>query len=174
MKRKLTRTIVYPHPVDRVWCALTSSEALAQWLMANDFEPVVGREFQFRADPAPGWDGVVHCKVLELEEHRLLRISWRGGPIDTIVTWRLVALGEDRTRLEFEQTGFDGLRAILVSFILGRGWPRMYDELLPAVLERLAAGGLDPHAVKASERARHSRIADVIARVAKRLPALRP
>ena len=169
MKRKLTRTVVYPHPVERVWRALTDREALAQWLMVNDFEAVVGREFQFRADPAPGWDGVVHCKVLELDEPRLLRISWRGGPVDTIVSWRLAALDGGRTRLEFEQAGFDGLKAIMVSFILGRGWPRMVDQLLPRVLDQLAGGGLDPAAADA-DCEHPSRISHLIARIAERLP----
>lgn len=173
MKRKLTRTVVYPHPVERVWRALTDREALGQWLMVNDFEPEVGHEFQFRADPAPGWDGVVHCKVLELDEPRLLRISWRGGPVDTVVTWRLSALDGGRTRLEFEQAGFDGLKAIMISFILGRGWPRMVDELLPRVLDQLA-GGLDPSVPSDDDGGEHrSRISHLIALVAERLPRRR-
>lgn len=172
MKRNLSRTVVYPHPIDRVWRAITEREALAQWLMPNDFEPVVGREFQFRADPAPGWDGVVHCKVLELEEPRLLRIAWRGGPIDTVVTWRLADAGQGSTRLEFEQTGFDGIKAILVSFILGRGWPRMYEELLPAVMEQLAAGRLGVHQAPCKPERRNF-ISHAIARVAELLPGRR-
>jgi uncharacterized protein YndB with AHSA1/START domain len=172
MKRTLSRTVVYPHPIDRVWRAITDPEALAQWLMPNDFAPVVGHEFQFRADPAPGWDGIVHCKVLELEAPRLLRIGWRGGPIDTVVTWRLADEGAGRTRLEFEQAGFDGLKAILVSFILGRGWPRMYDVLLPSVMEQLARGGLDA-SPPACEPERRNFISHAIARVAERLPGRR-
>ena len=42
MKRTLKRTVVYPHSIERVWRALTCRDALAQWLMPNDFEPVVG------------------------------------------------------------------------------------------------------------------------------------
>lgn len=170
MKRTLKRTVVYPHPIERVWRALTSRDALAQWLMPNDFEPVEGHEFQFRTDPAPGWDGVVQCKVLELRAPRLLRISWTGGPIDTVVTWRL-SDAEGGTRLEFEQSGFDGLKAILISFILGSGWPRMYDRLLPGVLEQLAQGRLDPAAEPNSDEG--SRLADLIARVARFIPGRR-
>jgi catechol 2,3-dioxygenase-like lactoylglutathione lyase family enzyme len=44
--------VVYPHPADRVWAALTSSEALAAWFMPNDFEPAVGHRFTFQAKPA--------------------------------------------------------------------------------------------------------------------------
>jgi uncharacterized protein YndB with AHSA1/START domain len=171
MKRTLKRTVVYSHPIERVWRALTDREALARWLMPNDFEPVVGRAFQFRTDPAPGWDGIVHCKVLELEAPSLLRVSWTGGPVDTVVTWRLTDAGGGTTRLEFEQSGFDGLKAIMVSFILGSGWPRMYDRLLPAVLDQLAGGGLDPDAgpTCAPEVSRR-RFQNVVARVAAHIP----
>lgn len=37
----------FPHPPSKVWQALTTREALAEWLMPNDFEPVVGRVFRF-------------------------------------------------------------------------------------------------------------------------------
>ena len=67
MKADIDASVVYPHPVDRVWAALTSSEALAAWLMPNDFEPVVGHRFTFRTKPAAGFDGMVRCEVLELD-----------------------------------------------------------------------------------------------------------
>ncbi|MFL6053299.1 MAG: SRPBCC domain-containing protein [Actinoallomurus sp.] len=76
------------HPPARVWHALTDPAMLARWLMPNDFQPVVGHRFTFRTHPRPnsGFDGVVHCEVLALEPQRLLRISWRGGSLDTTVT----------------------------------------------------------------------------------------
>jgi uncharacterized protein YndB with AHSA1/START domain len=48
-----TRTLVveriFPHPPEKLWRALTESPLLAQWMMNNDFQPVPGRRFQFRA-----------------------------------------------------------------------------------------------------------------------------
>src|SRR4051794_9719924 len=75
------------HPPARVWHALTDPDQLARWLMPNDFRPVVGHRFTFRAQPRPGqeFDGTVHCEVLDLEPERLLRIAWRGGRLDTTV-----------------------------------------------------------------------------------------
>jgi len=37
--------------------------------MPNDFKPVVGHAFTFRTEPVSqhGFDGVVHCEVLDLE-----------------------------------------------------------------------------------------------------------
>ncbi|GAA0551314.1 SRPBCC family protein [Actinomadura livida] len=97
-----------PHPPAKVWRALTEPELLARWLMPNDFKPVVGHRFTFASKPIPNvdFDGTVDCRVLAIEEERLLRISWGGGGLDTTVTWRLVPEGRG-TRLFIEHAGFD-------------------------------------------------------------------
>ena len=43
---------VYRYPRLMVWKAIANREALADWLMPNDFEPVQGHEFTFRTKPA--------------------------------------------------------------------------------------------------------------------------
>lgn len=139
IQRAIKKTVRYKHPPERVWQALTSQDALEAWLMPNDFEPKVGHKFNFRTDPAPGFDGIVHCEVLELDKPRRMVWSWRGGPIDTRVTFELEPDVEG-TRLRFEQTGFQGLHSVLVSFILQGGFSKMYKKGLPRVLDQLAQG----------------------------------
>ncbi len=34
--------------INKVWNALTTSEILAQWVMDNNFKPIVGYKCQFR------------------------------------------------------------------------------------------------------------------------------
>ena len=112
-------------PPDQVWHALTDPDQLARWLMPNDFQPAVGHQFTFRTEPVPrhGFDGIVHCQVLDLDPPRLLRFSWRGGRLDTVVSWRLVPEGAG-TRLLITHDGFDdgdpGQR--MTMGILGGGW----------------------------------------------------
>ncbi|MGB7136005.1 MAG: SRPBCC domain-containing protein, partial [Acidobacteriaceae bacterium] len=65
--RTLVVERVFPHPLQKVWRALTEGPLLAQWMMKNDFEPVVGRSFRFEAESAPNWSGVVDCKVLVVD-----------------------------------------------------------------------------------------------------------
>ncbi|GAA4594482.1 SRPBCC domain-containing protein [Planotetraspora phitsanulokensis] len=97
-----------PHPPAKVWRALTDSALQERWLMSGDMKPVAGHRFTFATRPIPQveFDGVISCEVLDVEEERLLRISWRGGSLDTTVTWRLVAEGQG-TRLFVEHAGFD-------------------------------------------------------------------
>jgi uncharacterized protein YndB with AHSA1/START domain len=112
-------------PVQQVWQALTDPDLLARWLMPNDFKPDVGHQFTFRTEPVPqhGFDGIVHCQVLALDPPQLLRISWRGGTLDTTVTWRLVPEGTG-TRLLISHDGFDDTDPAQQAAmrILGGGW----------------------------------------------------
>ena len=52
MKRDLHFEVVYLLPPEKVWRALADCEAIAQWLMPNDFAPRVGHKFQFRTSPS--------------------------------------------------------------------------------------------------------------------------
>jgi hypothetical protein len=58
---------------------------------SKGFAPVVGTKFRLLARPKPGWNGVVDCEVLEVNEPSLLRYSWTGdqGGDVTQVVYRL-------------------------------------------------------------------------------------
>ena len=99
----------------------------------------MGAEFRFTADPQPGWDGVVNCRVLEVEPEQRLRYTWVGGPLDTELALTLTPTARG-TRLRVEHTGFEGFNAMLVSFILKAGSRRMYRKTLAHVLDAVAKG----------------------------------
>lgn len=131
--------VVYPHPRERVWRALTESDLLEAWLMENDLEEVeVGHTFELREDPVPFlWDGTVRCEVLAVDPPEELKISWEGGgknPL-TVVSWRLEPV-EGGTQLTFTHEGFDGLRGAMMRMGL-RGWKGKFEQSLPAVLDGL-------------------------------------
>ncbi len=74
-----TRTVVVervmPHPPEKIWRALTQSPLIEEWLMQNDFQPVVGHRFNLRSTPMPHWNGVVDCEVLVVEPHNASPIA---------------------------------------------------------------------------------------------------
>jgi uncharacterized protein YndB with AHSA1/START domain len=94
------------HAPEKVWRALTDPALLAEWLL-----PVVGLElepgtaFRFNAQPQPGWDGVVDCRILEVDTHRKLSYAWVVGDIDTVVTFTLEPTATG-TNLSLVQSGF--------------------------------------------------------------------
>jgi uncharacterized protein YndB with AHSA1/START domain len=110
-----TRSIVIerelPHTPEKVWRALTQSHLMAEWLMNNDFEPVIGRKFNFRAAPMPQWNGVTDCEVRTIRPFEELSYSWKSSGeeaatgVDTIVTWTLTPM-PGGVRLRMEQSGF--------------------------------------------------------------------
>jgi uncharacterized protein YndB with AHSA1/START domain len=140
MTAELIFEVVYPHPPQHVWRALTEREALAAWLMPNDFAPVVGHRFTFQAPPQPWFDGKVRCEVLAVEPPRRLAYSWQGGPmrVPTTVTWTLESLDQG-TRVRLVHAGFAGVGGRIVRLILGSGWRGLLAQDLRRAVEQIAA-----------------------------------
>jgi uncharacterized protein YndB with AHSA1/START domain len=140
VKRDLKFEATYPHAIEKVWRAITDPAAIKEWLMPNDFQPKLGHKFMFTSTPQPGWDGKSYCEVIEFDPPRRLAYTWRGGPIDTVlrITLEPVASG---TRLVLEHTGFRGVKAVLVSLVMGSGWKGIVHKHIPAVLARLNDDG---------------------------------
>ena len=95
-----------------MWRALTDPELLAEWLLpVVDLALEPGAAFTFKAQPQPGWDGIVDCRFLEMEAHRQLSYTWVVGDpgsefsIDTVVTFTLTPTASG-TRLSIVQSGF--------------------------------------------------------------------
>jgi len=93
--RSLVIERVFPHPQEKLWRALTESTLLAQWMMSNDFEPAVGKKFQFRSEPKPNWNGIVDCEVVLVDPIERLSYNWGTGGPDSGLQW-----------VRMEQSGF--------------------------------------------------------------------
>jgi uncharacterized protein YndB with AHSA1/START domain len=94
-----------PHPLEKVWRALTQGPLIKEWLMDNDFQPVVGHRFNFRSPPAPNWNGVIDSEVLVVEPNKKLSYSWSSLGLESVVVWTLAATSGG-TLVRMEQTGF--------------------------------------------------------------------
>jgi uncharacterized protein YndB with AHSA1/START domain len=138
-----TRSVVVeremPHPPQKIWRALTQGPLIEEWLMKNDFQPVVGHKFNFRAAPMPQWNGVTDCEVLVVEPNVQLSYTWNASGneaengLRTVVTWTLTPT-PGGTHVRMEQSGFrpedDGFYQGA-----GFGWKRMVESL-----ERVVVG----------------------------------
>jgi uncharacterized protein YndB with AHSA1/START domain len=139
-----TRTLVMerelPHAPEKIWRALTEGPLIEQWLMNNDFQPVVGQRFHFRAAATAHWNGVTDCEVLVVEPCRRLSYSWNSSGdeaaagLKTVVTWTLTPTPSGGALLRMEQSGF---RAEQEHNYAGAsyGWQRFLSGL-----ERVTAG----------------------------------
>jgi uncharacterized protein YndB with AHSA1/START domain len=133
---------VMPHSADKVWRMLTQAEALAQWLMPNDFQLALGHRFTFRTKPMGDWDGVVQCEVLEIRPLQLLRYSWIGGAdsnsaygskLVSTVTWTLTAV-DGGTRVRMAHEGFGPHNNYAYDAMSG-GWGRILKHIDQLITE---------------------------------------
>ncbi len=144
--KRLRKIVTYEHTRESVWAALTDANALAEWLMPNNFEPVVGRTFQFRVDPMLSLTGIVDCTVLEVDPPRRLAYNWVSHMKGRIphepmtLVWTLEEV-EEGTRLTLEQSGLEHL-PLWWRFSMKMGWKRMLQSLLPKVLENVDEHGV--------------------------------
>jgi uncharacterized protein YndB with AHSA1/START domain len=89
-----------PFPPEKIWRALTQPHLLQEWLMKNDFKPVVDHRFKFTGD----W-GSVDCQVRTVEPNRTLSYTWDAMGLESVVVWTLTPTGTG-THLRMEQSGF--------------------------------------------------------------------
>jgi uncharacterized protein YndB with AHSA1/START domain len=137
MSKVIKHEFFFPHPKETVWEYLTSAELLEQWLMKNNFLPVVGHRFYFKTNPIPAlnFDGICHCQVLEIIPFEKLSYSWKGGSgngdtlLDTVVEWKLISTGAGTTLL-LEHSGFG--KAEHANFFPGMtdGWVKNVQKIL--------------------------------------------
>jgi hypothetical protein len=89
-----------PFPPEKMWRALTQPHLIEEWLMKNDFKPVVGHRFNLRAD----W-GLLTVRSWQSSGTR--GCLTRGVPmISTVSSPGLSPLRGTGSHLRMEQSGF--------------------------------------------------------------------
>ena len=121
-----TRSVVVERDIafapEKIWRALTQPHLIAEWLMKNDFQPVVDQRFTLTGD----W-GSVDCQVTEVEPNKTLSYTWAAMGLESVVTWTLTPTSKG-THLRMEQSGF---RADQEQAFQGAkyGWSKFFGNL---------------------------------------------
>src|SRR6202023_3461216 len=128
-----TRSVVVerelPFPPEKIWRALTQPHLIEEWLMKNDFKPVVGQSFNLRGD----W-GAVDCQITEGDQNKTLSSTWGAYGLESVVTWTLPPTSTG-THLRMEQSGFRPDQQQAYQGAKG-GWQRFF-AALEQVLARI-------------------------------------
>ncbi|MDP4261592.1 MAG: SRPBCC domain-containing protein [Bacteroidota bacterium] len=120
MQKEIKQSWHFKQSPEEVWEYLTKPELIEQWLMKNDFQPIVGHKFRFTfvSKPDGKYKGGVDCEVLEVKPFSKLSYSWNGGTKDdsrtfsSIVVWTLIPK-DNETELQLQHNGFTILDDIL-------------------------------------------------------------
>jgi uncharacterized protein YndB with AHSA1/START domain len=158
MSISFQKQVFIPHAPEKVWVALTDRRALAEWLMPNDFAPIVGHEFRFEIDPMPGCEHITRCKVLEVDPPRRLVYTWlpvfkqprNPSPEPSTVTWTLHP-APGGTRLHLEHRGLE-IYPWWQRFMLRFGWGTMMKRWIGLCAARVEQGNFSPGAFPPEKR----------------------
>jgi uncharacterized protein YndB with AHSA1/START domain len=123
----IVRTITIDGSIEKVWSAISTSEALAAWLMPNDFQPLLGHEFTFKSQPQRGWDGVCYCKVTELNPPNKLGFTWQGNNMDQHVSFELKKLNDSSTEFTLVHSGWSEEHAVIRE-VMYDGWGYILED----------------------------------------------
>jgi uncharacterized protein YndB with AHSA1/START domain len=137
MSKSIKQQFFFAHPPQAVWEYLTNADLMQLWLMKNDFQPILGFDFQFTTKPIPSMelDGIFNCKVLEITPFEKLSYTWKGGPgngevtLDTVVTWQLEATPKG-TELYLEQSGFGKTEHVTIFNAMSGGWAANVQKII--------------------------------------------
>jgi uncharacterized protein YndB with AHSA1/START domain len=148
----------YSYAPQDVWIAITDPHALAEWLMPNDFQPVVGHKFTFQVDPMPGCVTETRCEVLEVDAPRRLVYTWlpvaKNGSVPASpsrVAWTLSPI-PGGTRLVLEHTGLEGVFPWWQRLMLRFGWGTIVKRWIPKASGRVQNGRFVPGLVPLEKR----------------------
>jgi uncharacterized protein YndB with AHSA1/START domain len=133
--REIVIDTVLPHAPEKIWKTLTQADLVQRWVKmpVKGFAAVKGTRFTYQTTPAGGWDGVIHCEILEVVPNERLVYSWQGGhesnagygaPLDTRVTWTL-ARAEGGTRIRLVHSGFVLPRNETAFTNMSNGWKKV-------------------------------------------------
>ncbi len=126
----ITHGIDIEAPRATVWVVLTDPQSVPQWLGCMQYTGQAGSTFYMQQDrvkyAAGDVSGATACDIEEIHAPELFRFSWyMPGTPKTMVTIRLEAVGESRTRATLTHSGWDQFPAEMIKPIrdqLEGGW----------------------------------------------------
>ena len=124
----IKRKIVIDAPLAKVWEHITDPQKIAGWLMPNDFEAVVGKNFSLKCEQ----QGEIACVVKEIIPQQKLVYSFqsKATKVETLVTITLAKEGKG-TRLTLIHSGWDALPPDEqgIADMFGGGWGGFLEKL---------------------------------------------
>src|SRR6476469_5358306 len=132
---------IFSAQVENIWKAITDKTEMKQWYFDLErFEPKVGFEFTFTGGPSPERQYVHLCKILESEENKKLKHSWRyeGYEGESFVTWELFPEA-NKTKLVLTHEALETFPASNPDFAKNnfvQGWNQIVNVSLKNYLEQ--------------------------------------
>jgi len=141
MNDVIKKEVVFSHPIDKVWNAISKAEEISTWFLDADFKAEKGYQYTFKSkseecEPIIG-------EVKEANPYRLV-YTWivTGTKAETTVTWELTST-QNGTKLNLEHSdilNYEGETAIAMFENFNGGWDNCISGLIAYLKETINAG----------------------------------
>jgi len=125
MNDLITKEKVFPHPIDKVWNAISKAEEISAWFIQADFKAEKGYHYTFTSKPNEDGCTTITGIVKEASPY-VLAYTWvvENTTVETMVTWTLETVTEG-TKLQLKHSGvshYKGDTAIAMFESFNDGW----------------------------------------------------
>lgn len=115
---------VYPHPIARVWEAVTDPKNMSAWFHQTELDLQPGGRIEFRSHDGDTCES--NGRVVAVDPPRLFEFVWVNDDVpDELTRWELHQEGHDRCRVVFTHSRLAEAYAVSVS----AGWHLVLDDL---------------------------------------------
>ncbi|MEZ4810920.1 MAG: SRPBCC domain-containing protein [Allomuricauda sp.] len=142
MKDVITKEHVFPHPIEKVWNAISKEEEISTWFIKADFKAQKGYRYTFTASEEHGCTQITG-EVKSANPYTLI-YTWivQNTNTETTVKWDLKETSEG-TKLHLEHSGiskYPGDSAVSFFTNFEQGWGHCIDELVSFLSRKVHAG----------------------------------
>ncbi len=142
MKDQITKEHLFPHPISKVWNAISNAKELSTWFIKADFKAEKGYQYTFTASEENGCTQITG-EVKQADPYTLV-YTWIVAKtnVETTVTWKLQET-DAGTQLYLEHSGISGYggeTAIEMFNSFSGGWTNCVDQLESYLKEQVYAG----------------------------------
>lgn len=142
MKDLITKEEVLPHPIEKVWNAISIAEEISTWFIKADFKAQKGYQYTFTASEENGCTQITG-EVKKADPYTLI-YTWIVAEtnVETTVRWVLEETHEG-TQLLLEHSGISGYAgdtAVQMFNSFDGGWTNCVNQLAGYLKEQVHAG----------------------------------
>ncbi|MEP1487613.1 MAG: SRPBCC domain-containing protein [Algibacter sp.] len=143
MNDVITKEVLFNHPIEKVWDAISKAEEISTWFIPADFKAEKGYKYTFTSPPNEKGCTIISGEVKNASPY-LLIYTWlvADTKTETTVTWQLTATAEG-TKLALEHSGianYGGETAVAMFESFNGGWDNCISGLTGYLKETVNAG----------------------------------
>ena len=139
----ISKEVLFSHPIQKVWDAISKAEEISTWFIKADFKAEEGYQYTFTSEPNEKGCTTISGEIKKANPYVLI-YTWvvADTGVETTVKWELETTSEG-TRLNLEHSGisnYAGETAVAMFESFNGGWDNCINGLTSYLKEEVNAG----------------------------------